>query len=208
MYRRWIKPALDFVFALVGLVTLCPLLLLLSLVLWIVNGPHGVLFVQPRIGRDGRIFRMFKFKTMNDRRDRNGNLLPDLKRMTVLGRFLRASSLDEIPQLINILLGQMSFVGPRPLLVEFRELYTPEQMRRHEVCGGITGWAQVHGRNSVTWNERLEYDVWYVDHVSFLLDLKILIMTVSIVFRMSDINTSSGETRIIYERDRSDRAAR
>lgn len=192
MYRHGIKRVLDFVTVLIALTVLSPLLLVCAAVLSIANRGAGVLFFQDRPGKDGRIFRAVKFKTMTDRRDADGNLLPDALRLTRTGRIFRSLSLDELPQLWNVLKGDMSIVGPRPLLPKYLPLYSPVQARRHEVRPGITGWAQVNGRNAISWTRKFELDVWYVDHMSFLLDLRILLMTVRKVFQRDGI-TYGGE---------------
>lgn len=173
-----------------------PLALLALLVAWRLGRP--VFFVQTRTGRAGRSFALIKFRTMTDARDSVGNLLPDSQRLTYFGRFLRASSLDELPELWNILRGEMSWVGPRPLLPEYLSHYSTEQARRLEVLPGITGWAQVNGRNRTTWEERFRLDVWYVDHRSFRLDLKILFLTLLTVLRVNQVNTSGGDTMPLF----------
>lgn len=161
------------------------------------GGP--VLFSQDRCGKDGRIFRIHKFRTMTNERDENGNLLPDHIRLTAFGRFLRSSSLDELPSLFNVLKGEMALVGPRPFISKYRELYSPFQMRRHEVRPGITGWAQVNGRNAISWEQKFEYDVWYVDHMSFLLDLKIIFLTLKKVVVAEGINASAESTMEFFQ---------
>jgi len=175
-YRSWGKRFLDLIGAGIGLLLLAPLMLLVTILVRMFLGPP-VLFRQQRPGLHGKPFTLYKFRTMTDARDAQGNLLPDEQRLTRLGRFLRSTSLDELPELWNVLKGDMSLVGPRPLLMEYLPLYTPEQFRRHEVRPGITGWAQIHGRNALSWEERFALDVWYVDHVSLWLDLKILLLT-------------------------------
>jgi undecaprenyl phosphate N,N'-diacetylbacillosamine 1-phosphate transferase len=170
-----------------------PIIVITALILYQSN-QGSIWFLQPRPGLRGRIFKVIKFKTMNDQKDSNGNLLPDETRLTVVGKFVRKTSIDELPQFINVLKGDMSMVGPRPLLVEYLPLYSVEQSRRHEVRPGITGWAQVNGRNSVTWKKRLADDVWYVNNISFLLDLKILLMTVTKVLKAEGINSSTAVT--------------
>lgn len=177
MYRGWGKRLLDTGLALLALVCVSPLLALLIVLVRIKLGAP-ILFRQMRPGRHGKPFTIYKFRTMTDARDANGQLLPDAERLTKLGRFLRSTSLDELPELLNVLKGDMSLVGPRPLLMQYLERYTPEQARRHAVRPGITGWAQVNGRNALTWEQKFELDVWYVDHVSFLLDVKIIALTV------------------------------
>ena len=178
MYKDYIKRILDFSIALIALLFIGWLILLVAIWLHFANKGAGAFFYQERPGRDARIFKVVKFKTMTDERDADGKLLPDAQRLTKVGRFVRSTSIDELPQLINVLKGDMSFIGPRPLLPKYLELYSPEQMRRHEVRPGITGWAQVHGRNAISFTERFIYDVWYVDHISFLLDVKIIVMTI------------------------------
>ena len=192
-YRRWGKRALDLFGALLGLVFTAPLVALVSLLVRITMGPP-VFFRQRRPGLHGKPFTLYKFRTMTDARDPQGNLLPDEQRLTPLGRFLRSTSLDELPELWNVLQGDMSLVGPRPLLMEYLPLYTPEQFRRHEVRPGITGWAQIHGRNALSWEERFALDVWYVEHVSLMLDLKILFLTLWKVLTREGISHPGSET--------------
>ena len=194
LYRHFFKRFFDFVIALVGLIILSPLLLILWIGLSIANKGAGAFFLQERPGKDEKIFKVIKFKTMNDRRDENGNLLPDNERLTTIGRWIRSLSLDEIPQLINVLKGDMSLIGPRPLLVQYLPLYDEVQRRRHEVRPGITGWAQVNGRNAISWQEKFEHDVWYVDHLSLSLDIKILLKTVEKVFKREGINSGTNAT--------------
>jgi undecaprenyl phosphate N,N'-diacetylbacillosamine 1-phosphate transferase len=194
MYRRFFKRLFDFMIALVGLIILSPLLLILWIGLSIANKGAGAIFLQERPGKDEKIFKVIKFKTMNDRRDENGNLLPDNERLTTIGRWIRSLSLDEIPQLINVLKGDMSLIGPRPLLVQYLPLYDEVQRRRHEVRPGMTGWAQVNGRNAISWQEKFEHDVWYVDHLSLSLDIKILLKTVEKVFKREGINSGTHVT--------------
>lgn len=186
MYRHLFKPILDFILAFGGFLVLSPLLLFVTAALFITNGGKPFFF-QLRPGKDGRIFKIVKFKTMNDKRDSAGNLLPDAERLTSTGAFVRKTSLDEIPQLLNVLKGDMSLIGPRPLLPSYLPLYNDFQRRRNEVKPGITGWAQVNGRNAISWNRKFELDVWYVDNLSFLLDLKILMMTVLKVFKSEGV---------------------
>lgn len=176
MYNIIFKRLLDLTAALIGLFILSPIFLLVTLALTFANTGQPFFF-QTRPGLRGRLFRIVKFKTMNDRKDAQGQLLPDADRLTAVGRFVRKTSLDEIPQLLNVLKGDMSLVGPRPLLPQYLPLYSPQQARRHEVRPGITGWAQVNGRNAISWQQKFDYDVWYVDHLSFLLDLKIMLLT-------------------------------
>ena len=198
MYRKYVKRLLDFAVVLCVLLVIWPILLVVTVWLHFANKGAGVFFTQERPGRDGRIFKVIKFKSMTDERDERGQLLPNEKRVTPVGKFIRGTSMDELPQLFNVLRGDMSLIGPRPLLPEYLPLYSKEQARRHEVRPGITGWAQVHGRNAISWKEKFELDVWYVDHVSFKLDLKIIFLTLQKVVRRSGIN--SGEGRIGVER--------
>lgn len=178
MYKYFFKRVIDFTVALCALLVIWPLLLVITVWLYFANKGAGVFFLQERPGKDGRIFRVIKFKTMTDERDTNGNLLPDEARLTKVGKFVRSTSIDELPQLVNVLKGDMSLIGPRPLLPQYLPLYSKEQARRHEVRPGITGWAQCHGRNAISWTRKFELDVWYVDHCSFLLDLKIIFLTI------------------------------
>ena len=193
MYKNFIKPAIDFVLALVGFLFLSPVFVLVTIGLFFANDGKPFFF-QLRPGKDGKIFKIIKFKTMTDKKDENGNLLPDADRLTKIGSFVRKTSLDEIPQLLNVIKGDMALVGPRPLLPKYLELYNDFQRRRNEVKPGITGWAQVNGRNSISWEKKFEYDVWYVDNVSFLLDFKILIMTVLKVVKSEGINEQGQAT--------------
>lgn len=187
MYRRYIKRVLDFVAALVGLVVLSPLLLVVWVWLTIANKGAGAIFTQERPGKDEKIFKLYKFKSMTDERDAEGNLLPDAQRLTKVGRFVRKTSLDELPQFWNVLRGDMSFIGPRPLLVRYLPYYTEREHLRHSVRPGITGLAQVSGRNHLGWDERLEIDVTYVEQVSLLLDLKIFFRTIANVLARKDV---------------------
>ena len=193
MYKNFIKPAIDFVLALVGFLFLSPVFVLVMIGLFFANDGKPFFF-QLRPGKDGKIFKIIKFKTMTDKKDENGNLLPDADRLTKIGSFVRKTSLDEIPQLLNVIKGDMSLLGPRPLLPKYLELYNDFQRRRNEVKPGITGWAQVNGRNSISWEKKFEYDVWYVDNVSFLLDIKILILTVLKVVKSEGINEQGQAT--------------
>jgi len=187
MYKHFFKRLLDFWISLIVLIIISPILLLVTIWLHFANKGAGALFYQERPGKDGKIFKVIKFKTMTDERDAEGNLLPDEVRLTKVGRFVRSTSIDELPQLINVLKGDMSLIGPRPLLVDFLPLYSPFQARRHEVRPGITGWAQVNGRNTVKYSKKFVYDVWYVDHLSFSLDFQILYKTISNVIIRKDI---------------------
>jgi len=193
VYCTFFKRIIDFTLSVIGLLVFSPLLLVLFMMLAFANGGK-VFFWQDRPGRNGKVFRLFKFKTMNDRTDSTGKLLPDKDRLTGIGRFIRSTSMDELPQLINVLKGDMSLVGPRPLLVKYLPLYTPEQARRHEVRPGITGWTQVSGRNSLSWEEKFKLDVWYVDHLSFALDIKILWLTLIKVLKREGINQAGQAT--------------
>jgi sugar transferase EpsL len=198
MYRRHLKRVFDLCVASTALVTLAPLLLILAALVRIQLGAP-VIFRQQRPGLHGRPFTMLKFRSMTDARDAEGNLLPDEQRLTPFGRFLRSSSLDELPELINVIRGDMSLVGPRPLLMEYLDRYTPEQMRRHEVRPGITGWAQVNGRNAISWDQKFVLDVWYVDHLSFWLDLRILALTVLRVAQRDGISQRGCATTTIFQ---------
>lgn len=182
MYRNCIKRILDFCIALCALSVLWPILLVITIFLHFANKGAGAFFTQERPGKNAKIFRVIKYKTMTDERDADGKLLPDAQRLTKIGKIVRSLSIDELPQLFNVLKGDMSFVGPRPLLVKYLPLYSKEQMRRHDVRPGITGWAQVNGRNAIMHTKKFEYDVWYVDNLSFLLDIKILFLTIKKVF--------------------------
>lgn len=192
MYKHFLKRVIDFCIALVALVCISPILLVITIWLHFANKGAGAFFLHPRPGKDGKIFKVIKFKTMTDERDADGNLLPDTVRLTKVGKFVRSTSLDELPQLINVLKGDMSFIGPRPLYVNFLKLYDEKQARRHEVRPGISGWAQVHGRNLCTYSKKFEYDVWYVDHISFKVDVQILFLTIANVFGRKDIGVGSG----------------
>lgn len=192
-YTYFIKPTFDFLICLIALILLSPILLLIVSLLALTS-QGSPFFIQPRPGKDEKLFRLIKFKTMNDKRDEQGNLLPDNDRLTPVGKFVRKTSLDELPQLINVLKGDMSIVGPRPLLVEYLPLYNEKQKRRHEVKPGITGWAQVNGRNAISWEAKFAYDVEYVDNISFALDMKILWMTVVKVFRSEGISQKGQAT--------------
>lgn len=187
MYKKIGKQVLDISFAFFWVLLLSPLLFFIILTLFLSNKGSGVFFTQTRVGRDARYFKVIKFKTMTDECDHQGVLLPDAERLTKIGRFIRSTSMDELPQLINVLKGDMALIGPRPLLVEYLTLYTKEQARRHDVRPGITGWAQIHGRNAISWDEKLKLDVWYVDHLSFPLDLKIFFLTIGKVVKKEGI---------------------
>ena len=193
IYNRFIKRLFDIVLSLLFIILFCWLYLIVAILVRVKLG-SPVLFKQPRPGKDEKIFDMYKFRTMTDGRDAEGNLLPDAKRMTPFGSFLRKTSLDELPEMFTILKGDMSFVGPRPLLVKYLPLYNEEQHRRHEVRPGLTGWAQVNGRNLLSWEDKFEKDVYYVDNISFLLDLKIVFKTVAVVFNHSGISSETDAT--------------
>ena len=189
-YKNFIKPLLDFIFSLIAFIILLPLFMVVIILLFFANNGKPF-FTQLRPGKNERVFRLIKFKTMNDNKDEQGNLLPDKDRLTRVGKFIRKTSIDEIPQLLNIIKGDMSLVGPRPLLVEYLPLYNKQQLRRHEVKPGITGWAQVNGRNAISWEQKFEFDVWYVDHLSFALDVKILWLTTRKAFKPRGINSTN-----------------
>ena len=193
MYRLIFKRFLDFIISLAALILIGWLLVIIAIWLHFANKGAGAFFLQERPGKDAKIFKIIKFKTMTDERDTDGGLLPDEERLTKIGRIVRSLSIDELPQLINVLKGDMALIGPRPLLTQYLPLYSPEQMRRHEVRPGITGWAQVHGRNLLKLSKKFEYDVWYVDHLSLGLDLKILWLTILRVLRRSDIGKGAGD---------------
>lgn len=194
MYRHFFKRLIDFILVLCVLLVIWPILLIITVWLHFANKGAGAFFTQDRPGKNGKIFKVIKYKTMTDERDAEGNLLPDADRLTKVGRFVRSTSIDELPQLINVLKGDMALIGPRPLLPQYLPLYSPEQARRHEVRPGITGWAQIHGRNAISWTKKFEYDVWYVDHCSFLLDLKIVFLTIKKVFIREGISQEGQAT--------------
>ncbi|WP_299115575.1 sugar transferase [uncultured Winogradskyella sp.] len=197
MYKNVFKRIIDICMAIVGLVIFSPIFFIVFLLL-LVNNNGSAFFFQKRPGKGGNIFKVIKFKTMNDKKDSNGNLLPDIKRLTSIGKLVRKTSLDELPQLINVLKGDMSVVGPRPLLPEYLPLYTETQRMRHKIKPGITGWAQVNGRNAISWEKKFEYDVWYVENISFLLDIKIILKTIIKVLRSENINTKNQATTIKF----------
>ena len=194
MYKFFLKRLFDFIFVFCVLIVICPILLVITLWLHFANKGAGIFFTQERPGKNGKIFKVIKFKTMTDECDAEGNLLPDEQRLTKIGRFVRSTSIDELPQLINVLKGDMALIGPRPLLVQYLPLYNKEQARRHEVRPGITGWAQCHGRNAISWSKKFELDVWYVDHCSFLLDLKIILLTIKKVLVREGISSETSVT--------------
>lgn len=194
MYRKYLKRWLDFVIVFCVLAVIWPILLWVTLWLHFANKGAGAFFTQERPGRNGKIFKVIKFKTMTDERDADGNLLPDAERLTPVGRFVRSTSIDELPQLINVLKGDMALIGPRPLLVQYLPLYSKEQARRHEVRPGITGWAQCHGRNSISWTEKFKLDVWYVDHCSLITDIKVIFITIKKVLLRDGISQEGQAT--------------
>lgn len=197
LYQNMIKPFFDWLFALVGLVISLPITLIITALLYVANDGKPFFF-QLRPGKNERIFKLVKFKTMNDKQDIAGNLLPDEQRLTSIGKFVRKTSLDELPQLINVLLGHMSLVGPRPLLVDYLPLYNTHQRHRHDVKPGITGWAQVNGRNAISWQQKFNFDVWYVQNQSFGLDCKILLLTVLKVFKSEGISSATAATMEMF----------
>lgn len=194
MYKHFFKRLIDFILVLCVLLVIWPILLIITVWLHFANKGAGAFFTQDRPGKNGKIFKVIKYKTMTDERDAEGNLLPDAERLTKVGRFVRSTSIDELPQLINVLKGDMALIGPRPLLPQYLPLYSPKQARRHEVRPGITGWAQINGRNAISWTKKFEYDVWYVDHCSFLLDLKIVFLTIKKVFIREGISQEGQAT--------------
>ena len=198
MYKRYLKRWLDFVIVLCVLLVIWPVLLVITVGLHFANKGAGAFFTQERPGKDGRIFKVIKFKSMTDERDEDGQLLPDAQRLTAVGRFIRSTSLDELPQLLNVLKGDMALIGPRPLLPQYLPLYSKEQARRHEVRPGITGWAQVHGRNAISWTEKFKLDVWYVDHVSLRVDLEVVFLTIKKVLKREGITQEGQATMEMF----------
>lgn len=194
MYKHFFKRFFDFWISLVALIIILPILLLVTIWLYFANKGAGAFFFQDRPGMNAKIFKVIKFKTMTDERDAEGNLLPDEIRLTKVGKFVRSTSIDELPQLINVLKGDMALIGPRPLLPKYLTLYNSEQMRRHEVRPGISGWAQCHGRNQITWTEKFKLDVWYVDHLSLITDLRVIFITIKKVLFREDINSDNDAT--------------
>ena len=192
MYKNFFKRIIDFTIVFIALLIIWPILLIITIWLHFANKGAGVFFTQERPGKDGRIFKVIKFKSMTDKRDENGNLLPDAQRLTKVGRFVRKTSIDELPQLINVLKGDMALIGPRPLLPEYLPYYTEREQLRHTVRPGITGWAQVNGRNNCGWNKKLEYDAYYVEHLNFGMDCKVILMTIKNVLSGKDINVIPG----------------
>lgn len=194
MYKNFFKRVIDFILVLTVLLVIWPILLVITIWLHFANKGAGAFFFQERPGKDAKIFKVIKFKTMTDERDAEGKLLPDAQRLTKVGKFVRSTSIDELPQLINVLKGDMALIGPRPLLVQYLPLYSKEQARRHEVRPGITGWAQCHGRNAISWTKKFELDVWYVDNVSLLTDLKVIFITIKKVLVRDGISQEGEAT--------------
>lgn len=199
MYKHFFKRFLDFCISLVALICISPILLIITIWLHFANKGAGAFFFQERPGKDAKIFKVIKFKTMTDERDADGKLLPDALRLTKVGKVVRSTSIDELPQLINVLKGDMALIGPRPLRVHYLPLYSKEQMRRHEVRPGISGWAQCHGRNNISWTEKFKLDVWYVDHVSLMTDLKIIFITIKKVLFREDVNNEASTTMYPFD---------
>ena len=199
MYKHFIKRFLDFWISLIVLICISPILLVITIWLHFANKGAGAFFFKERPGKDARIFKVIKFKTMTDERDAEGNLLPDIQRLTKVGKFVRSTSIDELPQLINVLKGDMALIGPRPLLVKYLPLYSPEQARRHEVRPGISGWAQCHGRNNISWTKKFELDVWYVDHLSLSTDMKVIFVTIKNVLARENINQNAAKDGHLME---------
>ncbi len=195
MYKHFFKHLIDFCISLIALLCLSPVLAIITLWLHFANKGAGAFFLQERPGKGGKLFRVIKYKTMTDERDEQGQLLPDEKRLTGVGRFVRSTSIDEFPQLFNVLKGDMALIGPRPLLPQYLLLYSKEQARRHEVRPGISGWAQCHGRNAISWQQKFEYDVWYVDHLSFITDLKVIWLTIKSVLKRDGISDEGHATK-------------
>lgn len=194
MYKNFFKRVIDFTIVFIALLIIWPFLLIITIWLHFANKGAGAFFTQERPGKDGKIFKVIKYKTMTDERDENGNLLPDAQRLTKVGKFVRSTSIDELPQLINVLKGDMALIGPRPLLVQYLPLYSKEQARRHEVRPGITGWAQCNGRNAISWTKKFELDVWYVDHCTLWTDIKIIWITIMKVLKRADISQEGQAT--------------
>lgn len=199
MYKHFFKRFFDFWIALIALICISPILLVVTIWLHFANKGAGAFFTQERPGKDAKIFKVIKYKTMTDERDDDGKLLPDELRLTKVGQFVRSTSIDELPQLFNVLKGDMALIGPRPLLVQYLPLYNKEQARRHEVRPGISGWAQCHGRNAISWTEKFKLDVWYVDHVSLITDLKVIFITIKNVLMRKDINSATSATMEAFD---------
>lgn len=198
MYKKFFKRVIDFIISLVAIICISPILLVVTIWLYFANKGAGAFFLQERPGKDAKIFKIIKFKTMTDECDSEGKLLPDAQRLTKAGKFVRSTSIDELPQLINVLKGDMALIGPRPLRTHYLPLYSKEQNRRHDVRPGITGWAQCNGRNAISWTEKFKLDVWYVDHCSFMLDLKILFLTIKKVFIREGISLEGQATTVPF----------
>lgn len=199
MYKHFFKRFLDFWISLIVLICISPILLVVTIWLHFANKGAGAFFFQERPGKDAKIFKVIKFKTMTDERDAEGNLLPDEVRLTKVGRFVRSTSIDELPQLINVLKGDMALIGPRPLLPQYLPLYSQEQVRRHEVRPGISGWAQCHGRNAISWTEKFKLDVWYVDHCTLWTDIKVIWITIMKVLKRADVNNDAAATMYPFD---------
>lgn len=199
MYKHFFKRVIDFTIVLMALLVIWPILLVITIWLHFANKGAGAFFYQERPGKDGKIFKVIKFKTMTDERDAEGKLLPDAERLTKVGKIVRSTSIDELPQLINVLKGDMALIGPRPLRVHYLPLYSKEQARRHEVRPGITGWAQVNGRNNISWTKKFELDVWYVDHCSLWTDIKVILLTIKKVLFREDINNDAAATMYPFD---------
>lgn len=199
MYKNFFKRLIDFWIALIALICISPILLVVTIWLHFANKGAGAFFFQERPGKDEKIFKVIKFKTMTDEKDSEGKLLPDAQRLTKVGRFIRSTSIDELPQLVNVLKGDMALIGPRPLRVHYLPLYSPEQHRRHEVRPGISGWAQCHGRNAISWTEKFKLDVWYVDHCTLWTDIKIIFITIKNVLMRKDINSAEAATMYPFD---------
>ena len=205
MYKHCLKRLLGFSISLLALICLSPVLLVVTIWLHFANKGTGAFFLQERPGKDAKIFKIIKFKTMTDERDADGKLLPDAQRLTRVGRFVRSTSIDELPQLVNVVKGDMSLIGPRPLLPDYLPFYTEREKLRHTVRPGITGWAQVNGRNNVTWDDKLEYDAYYVEHLSFLLDCRIVLITVKKVLQRKDVNVVPASNSLRLDEERRDK---
>lgn len=199
MYKNFFKRFLDFWISLIVLILISPILLVITVWLHFANKGAGAFFFQERPGKDGKIFKVIKYKTMTDEKDAEGNLLPDAERLTKVGKFVRSTSIDELPQLFNVLKGDMALIGPRPLLVQYLPLYSPEQARRHEVRPGISGWAQCHGRNAISWTEKFKLDVWYVDHCTLWTDIQVIFITIKNVLMRKDINSATAATMEAFD---------
>lgn len=199
MYKHFFKRVIDFTIALIALLCIGWFLIIVAIWLHFANKGAGVFFLQERPGKDEKIFKVIKFKTMTDEKDENGNLLPDAQRLTKVGKFVRSTSIDELPQLLNVLKGDMALIGPRPLRVHYLPLYSPEQHRRHEVRPGISGWAQCHGRNNISWTEKFKLDVWYVDHLTLMTDIKVILITIKKVLFREDVNNEAATTMYPFD---------